>query len=289
LSNGALYGVIIDEGGKFGLHFLRLRSQPELMSRVLRVRTHMQGFDGEQLVEALMAAQSVQARFAALTNGLSALGLDTINYGVFGPSIDDLMDTEIRFMTTMREDWMDYYYDRNLAARDPHVLRIRTGKVTPYILGESLFDRLERPERETVLEGAQAGLVSTLCVPLTGPRDAFSPVGAINLGSSLPEAEFRQIFVEHGATLISLAHLFHTASLNQVWRERAGCEPLSGRERDCLQYVAKGQRHDAIAHTLGLARITVEVHLRGARQKLGARTLGEAVAKALLFGEIAQG
>lgn len=249
----------------------------------------MTGFDGDQLAEGLIAAKTPRARFAVLTKGLAALGLDTINYGVFGPGSQDLMDTEIRFLTTMRDDWMDYYYDRNLATRDSHVLRILAGKITPYVWGESVISQLERPERETALEGVEAGLRSTLCVPLTGPRDAFSPVGAINLGSSLPEAEFRQIFSEHGATLISIAHLFHTASLSEVWRERAGCEPLSGRERDCLQYVAKGLRHDAIAHVLGLARITVEVHLRSARQKLGAQTLSEAVAKALLFGEIAQG
>lgn len=247
----------------------------------------MLGFDGDRLAEGMMAAQTPQARFATLTAGLATIGLDTVNYGVFGPGADDLLDTELRFLTTMRDDWMDYYYDRNLAARDSHVLRIRARKITPYVWGESLIGRLEQPERRTALEGVEAGLRSTLCVPLTGPRDAFAPIGAINLGSSLPEAAFRKIFSELGATLISLAHLFHTASVSEVWRERAGSEPLTGRERDCLHYVAKGLRHDAIAHILGLARITVEVHLRGARQKLGARTLSEAVAKALLYREIA--
>jgi len=249
----------------------------------------MTGFDGDRMVEDLMAAKTSKARFSALTRGLAAIGLDTINYGVFGPGVDDLAEAEVQFLTTMRDDWMAYYYDRNLSARDSHVMRIRAGKITPYVWGESVIARLDAPERQTALEGIEAGLRSTLCVPLTGPRDAFTPVGAINLGSSLPEAEFRAIVGEHGATLINLAHLFHAASLREVWRDQAGCEALSGRERDCLQHLAAGQRHDAIAHKLGLARVTVESHLRRARQKLGARTLGEAIANGLLFGEISHG
>jgi DNA-binding CsgD family transcriptional regulator len=34
--------------------------------------------------------------------------------------------------------------------------------------------------------------------------------------------------------------------------------------------------------------VTVEMHLRSARQKLGARTLHEAIARALIFGEISR-
>lgn len=39
---------------------------------------------------------------------------------------------------------------------------------------------------------------------------------------------------------------------------------------------------------MGIARVTVELHLRTARQKLGARTLYEAIAKALVMGEISR-
>jgi len=38
-----------------------------------------------------------------------------------------------------------------------------------------------------------------------------------------------------------------------------------------------------------VARVTVEMHLREARKKLGARTVNEAIAKALVFGEISSG
>lgn len=236
-------------------------------------------------MEELVAAKTVEARFARLTKALGKLGLETVNYGVFGPA-DELIDPGIRFLTTMRDDWMDYYYDARLAHSDSHVLRLQTGKLSPYVWGESLFERLDQPEYVTANEAADAGLRSTLCVPLVGPADSASPVGAINLGPTLPEAEFRQIIAEHGASLVTIAHLFHNASLRQVWRERAGYPELSARERECLRHLARGRRNDAIAHAMGLATVTVEVHLRGARQKLKARTSSEMVAKAILFGDI---
>jgi DNA-binding CsgD family transcriptional regulator len=43
---------------------------------------------------------------------------------------------------------------------------------------------------------------------------------------------------------------------------------------------------DAIGDQLAIARVTVELHLRTARQKLGAKTTPEAVARALLYRQI---
>ncbi len=245
----------------------------------------MRQFRSEQLIAELVGAENAASRFGVLTRTLAGIGLETINYGVFGPAAGDLVDPEIRFLTTMRDDWMGYYYDANLAASDTHVLRLRAGKLSPYIWGESAFERLDVPEWSTAHQAVEAGLRSTLCVPLVDPTGR-TPVGAINLGSSLSESEFRKIMGEHGATLMMVAHLFHTASLREVWRDRSGCLPLSERERDCLRHLVSGRRNDAIAHALGVATVTVEMHLKRARQKLRAHTTAEMVAKAILFGEI---
>jgi DNA-binding CsgD family transcriptional regulator len=105
----------------------------------------------------------------------------------------------------------------------------------------------------------------------------------------MPEREFAMVLKEHGAALISIAHVFHHASIREVWREWRGRKPLSARERDCLLYLAEGKRHDAVAHALGVSRVTVELHLRRAREKLGDATVNQAIAKAVLLGEIAVG
>jgi DNA-binding CsgD family transcriptional regulator len=249
----------------------------------------MNGFDGGRLVRDLAQTATVTERFTVLTRGLAALGLDTINYGILDPAAADLENADIQFLTTMSEDWMDYYVGENLAVSDIHVVRAQARNLIPYRWGETQIDRIAGEEKATALQGVEAGLRSTLCVPLSGPLDPFSPVGAINLGSSMGEREFDLVMNEHGAALISIAHIFHNASIRQFWRAWSGRKPLSARERDCLRYLAEGKRHDAVAHALGISRVTVEMHLRGARQKLGALTVNEAIAKALVLGEIAVG
>jgi DNA-binding CsgD family transcriptional regulator len=68
--------------------------------------------------------------------------------------------------------------------------------------------------------------------------------------------------------------------------ERLGAGALTPRERDCLTLLAKGLRPDRIADRLGLAKVTVDMHLRGARQRMKARTLAEAVARAVVARQI---
>lgn len=57
--------------------------------------------------------------------------------------------------------------------------------------------------------------------------------------------------------------------------------PISRRERECLYWLAHGERPQAIAHRLGLKRVTVDMHLRNARLKLEAATREHAVAIAV--------
>jgi DNA-binding CsgD family transcriptional regulator len=247
----------------------------------------MNGFDGNALIHDLAAAKTPVERFDILTQGLAKLGLDTVNYGFFDTRAADMGETPIQFLTTMSEDWMRYYYERSLEDSDPHVTRVKASKITPYLWNESVIRGVaSSAERHTAMEATEAGLRSALCVPLTSPLNPFAPVGGITLGSSLGEEAFKRVMQEHGATLASIAHVFHHASIRQLWHARDGNKLLTARERDCVRYLAEGKRQDGIAQALGLARVTVEMHLRAARQKLGAQTLNEAVAKALVLGEI---
>ncbi len=56
---------------------------------------------------------------------------------------------------------------------------------------------------------------------------------------------------------------------------------LSMREVESLTLLAQGQRNERIAHTLGIAEVTVRKHINAARIKLGAMTREQAVAIAL--------
>jgi LuxR family transcriptional activator of conjugal transfer of Ti plasmids len=53
--------------------------------------------------------------------------------------------------------------------------------------------------------------------------------------------------------------------------------PLSPRERQCLDGVARGEPYKVIAAQIGLSERTVQCHLNNARTKLGASTQYHAV------------
>ncbi len=265
----------------------RVQASNPSQSSIRSKRGVVSQFDVSELAFDLAKAPRPGDRFAVLARAASALGLDIVNYGFFDQDAASRAATDIQFMTTMSDDWMTHYHGQNLAARDPHVHRVQARRLSPYLWNPTALGRLDDAgERETAHEGGEAGLRSGLFVPMTSPLDPFSPVACLAFGGALDEREFNKIIVERGLDLLHIAHVFHNATIRSVWMERAGARPLTDREKDCLRYLADGLRQDAIADALGLARVTVEMHLRSARRKLGARTLAEAVARSMLYGQL---
>ena len=241
----------------------------------------------QQAVEAMQAAPTAAARFGVVTRALSDMGIDQVNYGFFDPVAASHAEAEVVFLSTMRADWLDYYQQRGLHQLDPHVTLVRQGNILPYRWGDAQV-RAIADDRALVTaeETREAGLVSALCVPLTGPFDPSRAVAGMTLGSSLSETELAARVGSGAPWLTAMAHVFHNLSLGSLLREAAGAGVLTPRERECLSFTAAGLRPDRIAHRLGLARVTVDLHLANARKRLKARTVAEAVAKAMTYGQL---
>lgn len=62
---------------------------------------------------------------------------------------------------------------------------------------------------------------------------------------------------------------------------------LTPREVECLTWLARGLKQEALAEELKLSKPTVEMHLGNARKKLAAKTSTHAVAIAVSRGLIA--
>lgn len=61
---------------------------------------------------------------------------------------------------------------------------------------------------------------------------------------------------------------------------------LSGRERDCIAFVAEGKSDWEIGVILSISQTTVHTHVENAKRKLGARTRAQAAARAVSLGLI---
>ncbi len=67
----------------------------------------------------------------------------------------------------------------------------------------------------------------------------------------------------------------------------AKCEyRLSPRERECLLWLCAGLRVSRIAHKLSISNSAVNLYVSNAKYKLGAQTREQAIARAILSGEI---
>lgn len=238
-------------------------------------------------VEAMANAPCVEARWSILAREFAALGADQLNYGIIDTFVSDRVEAPVRFLSTMDAGWIGYYGERRLDLDDPHVTFVREGNLRPYFWGESVLAHLdgERP-REAVALTVEAGLRAQLSVTVPDPLGAGLPVGGLTIGSSLEEGDYFAAIRGRETALIAAGLLFHQHAIGEVRRRHAGAKPLSPRERDCLTLVALGLRVDRIAERLRLSNPTVELHLRGARRKLNAATTGQAVARALMFGDL---
>jgi DNA-binding CsgD family transcriptional regulator len=222
-----------------------------------------------------------------MARALSRLGLDQVNYGFFSPAADKA-EAEVVFLSTMAPDWLRHYDDVAMHRYDSMVIRVRQGWSSPYRWGDSAIARIDDPlSVDAARQAQEAGIRSALCVPLADPLSPTRPAGGMTLGSSFHgERDLARDLGPLSAGLLTLTQLFHALSFGPLMRDHSGARPLSVRERDCLTYLAEGLRQDAIAHRLGLARGTVELHLRNARAKMRADSMAQAVARALRYREI---
>lgn len=238
--------------------------------------------------DAMASAPTAEGRWAGFAKGLAVVGLDQINYAFLDFATYDRMEARgDPAMSTMRHDWIAHYTERRYDMDDDIVAHVRAGRFEPKFYRLGCKDQFAR--REMAEEAREAGLQAGLLVPLPGPWGSTLPAAGIVIGSSLGEDETARIVSDNGATLIALAHVLHTGMSGELLRRRSGAAPLTSRERDCLQLTAKGMRASQIADRLVIAEVTVGLHLRTARRKLGARTLPEAVAKAMLYQQISVG
>lgn len=244
----------------------------------------------EDIIAAIGAAKTVDERWPVVSGLLAQIGIDQINYGIIDTFAADREEAPVRFLSTMDAGWIDYYGDRRLDLDDPHVTLVRNNNLVPYRWGMDVTDRLDTGRvKDCARMTAEAGLKSQWQVTLPDLDGSPVPIGGMAIGSSLPARDFAGVLKGKEAALVVIAHLFHFASIGETRRRHAGVPRLSPRERDALSFIAGGNRVDRIAEQMRIARVTVELHLRNARRKLRARTLPQAVAKALLYGEIRQG
>ena len=233
------------------------------------------------------------ARFVQLAH---ALGVDHINLGLTAPRSDGTAD--VKLWSTMNDGWISEYNECYLANDDYVVRTMMPGFEIPGseiqrltwhgdILSRS---RDVRKPTQRVLAGAgENGMVQAVSYALAGLPARANPAASrysglmVSFGRDAGRSvdSFDNQVVAQEDLLLTALFALMPRLLQFEGADDSPTQQLSTRERDVLLYLSKGQRPDAIADALGIARVTVDLHIKNARTKLGARTPAEAVAVAL--------
>ncbi len=198
-------------------------------------------------------------------------GLDHAAYAGFNP-----VDNSIHGVVTYPDAWKLHYVEQAFETIDPTLAAAATS--TSVIDWHRLkpTDDFQRVFRDA----AEFGIGSTgLTIPVRG---AYGDSGAFSVVRKCSEAEWKQQRAEIISGLQMRAANFHDRIMRQGRSMFFMRQPnLSAREKEVLQWVAAGKSQTDIGTILSISTRTVEVHLRSAREKLGALTTSHAVARAI--------
>ncbi|WP_245326616.1 helix-turn-helix transcriptional regulator [Bradyrhizobium sacchari] len=237
------------------------------------------GPDLFSFVQCATQTKSIKALFELLVNYASNEGFDKVAYGALTCPNERRLPAYLPPPPTINfpSDWCQRYAEQAYRAIDPVVRRTAT------LLRPFLWDELTRryqlqPRELRVLDEArEAGLKHGMSVPLFGSQGRLAFVSfASPFDDADPQARM--------AHLTTLASAFHNAVAQITPPPDEACEtdiPLTGRETECLYWVAEGKSAWVIGRLVNVSDNTVNFHMKNVIRKLGAANRINAVAIAI--------
>jgi DNA-binding CsgD family transcriptional regulator len=218
----------------------------------------------------------------ALAFATTALGFETFVFGIVANDRRPDAESRTYVITDQAEVWIRAYDEYAYLELDP---RIELAGEPGHAFWEAgQFDRDPRHRlflREAAAYGIESGLVIGLCT-----RDPPS-YAMLSLNRATPtfaswSAEQRLLVAGQASILGKVLSRTVRRFLNkQELLFPAPPMKLNLREREILTFAAAGKTSKEIAVTLGIAKITVDMHVGTILSKMGALNRNQAIAKAI--------
>ncbi|WP_296478323.1 LuxR family transcriptional regulator [Roseinatronobacter sp.] len=191
------------------------------------------------------------------------------------------IDNSIHGVVNYPDAWKEHYVEQGFQDIDP------TLAMAAKSVGVVDWTRLQRIDgfRKVFCDASEFGIGSTgMTIPVRGP---YGDRGMFSVVRTCSEAEWTSLRNEITSGLQTHATLFHDRLMRHGRTMSEMRQPaLSDREKEILQWIAAGKSQTDVGIILTISTRTVEVHLRSAREKLGALTTPQAVARAIGMGMI---
>lgn len=218
----------------------------------------------------------------ALVFATAALGFETFVFGIVANDRRPDAESRTYIITDQAEAWIRMYDERAYLELDP---RVDLAGEPGYAFWEARqFDRDPRHRpflREAAAYGIESGLVIGLC---TRDPPSYAMLGLNRAAPTLEHwsAEQRSLVAGQASILGKVLSRTVRRFLNdQELLFPAPQMKLNVREREILTFAAAGKTSKEIAVTLGVAKITVDMHVGTILSKMGALNRNQAIAKAI--------
>lgn len=151
--------------------------------------------------------------------------------------------------------------------------RLRQGADSPEVLVFTIFE-----EEDKVLDAVQAGASGYL---LKGaPSDKMAEaIRDVHAGGTVIQPSLARRLLRH-------FRMPSDGSANEARQTESGAKPLSSRETEILQLIAKGMSNNEAAGLLGVSKATIRTHLEHIYAKLEVTNRVEAVTEGIRKGLI---
>lgn len=227
----------------------------------------------QQFIDLLASADRPVEFSNAMALTATALDLSCFAY----LSLSATQNSKPRLLSTYPPQWTTHYLQSRYERIDPVVVAALDSP-EPFRWGADLAWKSQSPAQQRLFdEAAQFGIRFGFTVPI---HDGRSPIAVLTFASDQRNASFEQRISTHGRVLQLMAMYFHA----HVSRKFASDHSIDGialsrREFECLEWASRGKSAWEIGCILGLSRNTVAYYLENAKQKLGVRTVVQAVTR----------
>ena len=237
-----------------------------------------------ELASRLRDAEDTQDVTQLLVEAISPFGYDRFVYAR-SPAEDSRVEEYIS-LTNLEPAWMQHYLSEELYQSDfalEHCLK--SSKPLRWITLPELIERGEMTHKngEVYKAACDWGISNGVTIPLPcfgRYKAGISLVGDPNANHDQQD----QLFQAEEKTLSTIVQIFHAAvNMGTIAR---GFFNLSKREIEVLKWLSNGLKTKEIAKKLQTSVHTVEKQSKSARERLGAASSTEAVAKAAILGII---
>lgn len=233
-----------------------------------------------EAAEDFRQARGADDLWSRLRRRLDRVAITNVQYG-FGVLPSSTLDGMI-ILDAFVPGYLEAKSREGLVEHD-HFVRAGLTEHAPILWNDtSRVGRLTPEARRSLDIDWDLGVVTGVSIPLRFAGGLGGGLMGLH-AAGMSWREFDDVWAEHRTALTGLAGAFDTA----LRRDHLGeLVPLSPEERDCLSWLAAGMRRKRIADRLRLSDRQLETRLNGARDKLRAVTVTQAVASALVLGLI---